>query len=359
MLGSAVKVAVLLASTTVAVPYTVAVLCNLMYGWPQTKNKYRRALNPKKVFKLNYAVLQKFLLLRYAPLYFRWKQYYRKTHGPELIKNLVFGRNDNTMDLYQPKSSRKEEKSVVIFIYGGAWGSGDKHMYSLLCNQLANKLESVVCCPNYSTYPRGYVDDMIQDVVDCISWVYENIHDYGGDKDKILLIGHSSGAHLGAMAILELLHDERVSAYPYTNQAITFDDTHYNGGLAGVYHIKDHFLHESSRGIEDISSMGQAMYGEGHFDRFSPTVILANLQHSISLPKLVLVHGSDDFVVPLTSTSKFGEVLSEVYADVTVCVVPDCDHYSVCLDLMLPTRRYYDQVMGIIMETHNKLFPQT
>ncbi|KAK6187961.1 hypothetical protein SNE40_005877 [Patella caerulea] len=494
MYRSLVKGVVLLASTAIAVPYTVAVLCNLLYGWPQTKHKYKRALSLKKVYKLNYTVFRRVLLLRFAPLYFRWKHFYRRASSSELIKNLIFGRNDNTMDLHQPKVIVKdsEPRPVVIFVYGGTWGSGDKNMYGLVCNQLANKLGAIVCCPNYSIHPRGYVDDMIQDVVDSISWVYENIHDYGGDKDKILLIGHSAGAHLCAMAILELLHDERVSGYPYTTQqSIRFDDTHYNGegnnndgssgssesfavvsengdqgagldssmasgafellkaqpeesletvsssdekenetemssevkesessespseettalgssrsenesvieidddeeddsgdndsvvtvrpkdierhptlidlcksikgfiGIAGVYHIRDHYLHEATRGVEDISSMGQAMYGEDHFDRFSPTVIVKNLKSSISLPKTVLVHGTDDIVVPLESSTRFGEALSDIFTDVTVRVVPDCDHYSICLDLMLPTRKYYDTVMGIVMETANRIF---
>lgn len=49
-------------------------------------------------------------------------------------------------------------------------------------------------------------------------------------------------------------------------------------GLAGVYHIGDHYEHETSRGVEDVSCMARVMYGESHFDRFSPT----RLCHSLS-----------------------------------------------------------------------------
>lgn len=40
-----------------------------------------------------------------------------------------------------------------------------------------------------------------------------------------------------------------------------------------MYDISDHFVHESHRGVEDISTMAQAMYAEDHFDRFSPSVV--------------------------------------------------------------------------------------
>ena len=29
---------------------------------------------------------------------------------------------------------------------------------------------------------QGYVDDMIQDIVDCVSWVHQDGHLYGADK---------------------------------------------------------------------------------------------------------------------------------------------------------------------------------
>lgn len=34
------------------------------------------------------------------------------------------------------------------------------------------------------------MDDMIQDVVDCLCWINENVGDYGGDKVSSRLIIH-------------------------------------------------------------------------------------------------------------------------------------------------------------------------
>ncbi|XP_046360628.1 isoprenylcysteine alpha-carbonyl methylesterase ICME-like [Haliotis rufescens] len=489
MLKQIVKSVFLLASSAVAVPYTVAFLCNVLYGWPQSRDKYKRAFHPRKVYALNYAVLQKLLIFKYAPLYFRWKFFYSNADRSILAKDLSYGRNDRTLDVYSPFPHNPVElRPVVIFVFGGAWGSGDKSRYGLLCMQIASKLGVIVCCLNYSLYPQGYVDDMVQDVVDGINWVHENIHTYGGNKDQIMLIGHSSGAHLSSMAILELLHDERIQIQPFKGRQLQFDDQHYTGsnnnsngeeqegqegssgssesfallsdngdqhtndinnsatstfevlngqqagkestmassesrpsddsmdvmaspteegaeqvgvaeggggeeeeeedsgdddsvvtvrpkdierhatlvdlcksvkafvGLAGVYNIADHYVHEYGRGVEDISSMGRAMYGEDHFERFSPTVIIKNLGRSISLPKMVLVHGTEDKVVPLSSTTRFSDALSDIFSDVTVRVLPGCDHFDIMLDLMMPERRFYDSVMGILMETCKKVF---
>ena len=74
-----------------------------------------------------------------------------------------------------------------------------------------------------------------------------------------------------------------------------------------------------------------------------------------SLPKIILVHGTDDHVVPVSSTSKLADILTEKFADITVRILPGCDHYEVCLDLMQPKRKCYESVMGIIMETASKV----
>jgi arylformamidase len=37
------------------------------------------------------------------------------------------------------------------------------------------------------------------DVADAVKWVYDNIGMYGGDRDKIVIMGHSAGAHLVAL----------------------------------------------------------------------------------------------------------------------------------------------------------------
>jgi len=54
-------------------------------------------------------------------------------------------------------------------------------------------------------------------------------------------------------------------------------------GLAGVYHIAEHYEHEAKRGIEFISNMARAMYGPDHFDRLSPALLVAELPEKIKL----------------------------------------------------------------------------
>lgn len=74
-----------------------------------------------------------------------------------ILQDRTYGRRNQKLDLYFPKShgaGDDRQLPVVMFAYGGAWGSGNKNMYGFLCSAIANKLDVIVCCPNHSTYPK-------------------------------------------------------------------------------------------------------------------------------------------------------------------------------------------------------------
>jgi len=108
-----------------------------------------------------------------------------------------------SLDIYYYKNV-KTLKPVVIYIHGGGWFEGDKK------NKLYNKksffssLGYIFVSVNYRLSPSTF--DLApgrimypvhnNDVADAARWIYDNIGNYGGDREKIVLIGHSAGAHL-------------------------------------------------------------------------------------------------------------------------------------------------------------------
>jgi len=74
------------AMTVVAVPYAVALMTNILCGWPLCTNRYRRAFNPYKVFALNWALLCHLKKLRYFGLMIRWRRFYQNASRNRLIK---------------------------------------------------------------------------------------------------------------------------------------------------------------------------------------------------------------------------------------------------------------------------------
>lgn len=50
---------------------------------------------------------------------------------------------------------------------------------------------------------QGSVDDMVQDVTEGIAWVLEHIDQYGGDRERVFVVGQSCGGHIAALALLQ------------------------------------------------------------------------------------------------------------------------------------------------------------
>lgn len=90
-------------------------------------------------------------------------------------------------------------RPVVVFLYGGAWGSGSRWYYSSFATQLRQAANACVVVPDYPTYPHGNILDMIECLEAVLQWVDKHIALYGGDRRDVTLVGHSAGGHLCAL----------------------------------------------------------------------------------------------------------------------------------------------------------------
>ncbi len=91
---------------------------------------------------------------------------------------------------------------VVIWIHGGGWAIGDKANAMEFKEQLMLNQNYVLVSINYrlSNGSNGIIHPIhVQDIAKAIAWTYNNIHNYGGDSSKIVVMGHSAGAHLAAL----------------------------------------------------------------------------------------------------------------------------------------------------------------
>ena len=87
---------------------------------------------------------------------------------------------------------------MVLFVHGGSWQRGDK-LAALFKPVAFAKAGFVTVSTNYRFRPHVSLADMAGDVAKATAWVRDNIGRYGGDPDRIVLMGHSAGAHLVAV----------------------------------------------------------------------------------------------------------------------------------------------------------------
>jgi arylformamidase len=89
---------------------------------------------------------------------------------------------------------------VLVFIHGGYWRSLDKSDHSFIAPALAAAGACVVV-PNYDLCPAVTIEDITLQMVSALAWTYRHIAEFGGDPNRITVVGHSAGGHLAAMLL--------------------------------------------------------------------------------------------------------------------------------------------------------------
>ncbi|KAG9261699.1 putative isoprenylcysteine alpha-carbonyl methylesterase ICMEL2 [Astyanax mexicanus] len=347
----------------VAIPYSISLFAQWLYGWPNKPGykKYIEALRPRRIYRLTKAVLEMLKYLQYGKLYFQWKSWYKNvdSNNKYCVKGITYGRRGIKLDLYHSPTlgqSGSGSIPVIVFVYGGAWGSGSRSMYCLLALQMAKELRASVICPDYSIYPKGNVLNMVQDISDSLMWVRENGHSFNLNKDNIVLVGHSAGAHLCALTALFLVEGADELSIEQFQQWEIANSIKGIIGLSGVYNVMDHYQHEKMRGIEYVSPMHKAMDGKEKFDYYSPTVLIKKLNKKQlkRVPPVGLVHGTQDIIVPVESSMKFSNILTSLSLPVSLYLLPKMDHTKIVTDLMAPQRHFYHKVFDCIKQEYSK-----
>ena len=58
-------------------------------------------------------------------------------------------------------------------------------------------------CPTTALYPAVKFPDFLDDAARAVAWAQQHATDYGADPHRIVLLGHSAGAHMAAMLSVE------------------------------------------------------------------------------------------------------------------------------------------------------------
>ena len=204
------------------------------------------------------------------------------------IKTIQLNVNDNNNDFYKnnnnnennnmKKNYKKNDEyleifdgpdktgNVLIFVHGGAWGSGKPWMYRLVAEGIAKRIRpcTKVILLGYPLFPKTYIDDQVLCCRKALLYIHGHRRELGIDvNDKVILCGHSSGANVCALSICG---DDSHNFYKN-------DLCHGLLLMSGVFDIEKHYSWEASRGLHLISPMGAAARSFSRFWESSPTIL--------------------------------------------------------------------------------------
>jgi cation diffusion facilitator CzcD-associated flavoprotein CzcO/acetyl esterase/lipase len=115
--------------------------------------------------------------------------------GPDMTVTDV---PDARVRVYRPDSA--EPLPVIIAMHGGGFVAGNLETLDPTCRRLAAEVGAIVVNLDYRLAPEHPHPAAVNDTVDVVTWVRENIAEFGGDPTRIALLGESAGANLAAVA---------------------------------------------------------------------------------------------------------------------------------------------------------------
>ena len=119
-------------------------------------------------------------------------------HGRQSARDIPYGtaHQRQVLDVYAPAGAKN--LPVVFWIHGGGWQTGDKGMVALKPKAFT-EAGFVFVSINHRLLPSVDMGTISRDVAGALGWVHRKIAGYGGDPNRLLVMGHSSGGQLAAL----------------------------------------------------------------------------------------------------------------------------------------------------------------
>jgi arylformamidase len=130
----------------------------------------------------------------------RWAQQSAQVRAVTLgMLDLAYGEAaEEKLDFFP---AGKPGGALLVFIHGGWWRSLDKSDFSFIVSPfLAAGIN--VALTNYTLAPAATIEEIALQQVRAMAWIHRNAARLGADPQRIVVAGHSAGAHLAAMMMV-------------------------------------------------------------------------------------------------------------------------------------------------------------
>jgi acetyl esterase/lipase len=253
---------------------------------------------------------------------FLLKYNYYRSENISLFTNIAYNTDHNRQSLDIYRSHNSQNAPVLFFVHGGGWTEGDKSMYKNIGLYFSkNGFCTVVI--NHRQSPEVKHPEHTIDAASAFSWTKKNIEGYGGNPEKISLMGHSSGGHIIALLASNpsyLMHHGH-----------SVKEIHSMVGISGVYSIKL---------MATLSIYQHVFHTEDH-EAASP------LSYTPSCPVL-LVHGERDYSSMPRQSSHYHDKIIQAGGSCEVYVAEGETHSSIIANACKNEKSYVKKIVDFL-----------
>jgi arylformamidase len=228
------------------------------------------------------------------------------------------------LDVYAPAGDAQAKRPVLVFLHGGGWVGGYL-WWSGFMALAAKRHGFVLVAPTYRLGPQHRFPAQFEDTERVIEWTRANIASYGGDRDRMILAGHSAGAHLAALSTLRGAAPARLR------------------GIVACFPVSAPFdLHSPNPAPKSLESRTyDYVLAKPDDDRAASPM---NFVHAADVP-FVVVYGERDFERIGRTTVAFDERMRAAGKNVTLRFAAGATHFDTHLALRDPAAPWYDDLM--------------
>lgn len=244
------------------------------------------------------------------------------------------------LDLYQPRE-RSGPLPGILFIHGGGWSGGQRSDYKYYCVRFP-QMGYVVATVSYRFVSEAVFPACVQDVKCAVRWMRANADKYGINPDAIAAIGGSAGGHLAMMlgyssGVAEL---EGTGGHPEYSSAVQ--------AVVDLYGPVDMTLEEFHTNKTLLAFFGGKTFSEipDQYRLASPLTHVTK-----DAPPTLIIHGTDDFTVPVAQADLLAERLKELGCDYEYLRLKGYPH---TLDILLEANRHVRWYMYHFLDKYLK-----
>lgn len=120
--------------------------------------------------------------------------------GARVLRDIAYGDHARQRyDVYLPSST--ENAPILVMVHGGGWRRGSKDHRGLIPNKASYWLPrgTVLVSVGYRLLPDAEPLQQAKDVARAVAAIQRAAPGWGGDPSRMVLMGHSAGAHLVAL----------------------------------------------------------------------------------------------------------------------------------------------------------------
>ncbi len=235
-----------------------------------------------------------------------------------------------TVHLARPATT--ESTPLLAFVHGGYWQelSATESLFPAPACLARGWAYAAV---DHTLAPATTLDAIVNEVRQTLAFITDRSPEFGIDADRIVLAGHSAGAHLAAMTALGTAEASR------------------GPGPAGLVLVSGIYELEPLIGTTVDNRLG---LDTATAQRNSPLLAAPSQVDAANFPPTLVAHGDGDTDEFRGQSTAYAHHLAAAGAAVTTLEVTDRHHFDVVLDLAEPGTELGDAVDRLMRSTeHN------